>query len=266
MIKNLFPFLFGAIFLFGKVALADTVNNPEFSARGWLWYNSEEDEKKDVHQKEDLSMESLSGNSSDPAIQLQTFHKNFERIKARAVLHPNYENVHTFIIVQKKLTERSDQFKAVYMSIFGKNSELIDQTLPDGRRIHDDSIQQNALLKKFETVKHYLNTDGRSLIFFYKGECPHCKKMAPMAARFFQKMAVPYVAITLDGNVLKEFPQSIANRSFSASEFSRFKLHSVPSIVVAEKDGSGVALEGAMSATDLIERLFRVIPKLGMTS
>ncbi len=227
-------------------------NSHGFCAHGWLWYDDTAEKKE-----QEISEGVLFGTSSDPVVRLKTFKSNYFRLKAHALTDPTRKNVLNFIRAQKVATSLSSKFSSIWMALYARHPELKDPTLPDGRSEHDKLASQKIFEKKVAAAKRYFADRHHSLAFFYRASCPHCKKMASKIKAFVQEMGANFVAISLDGKILPEFPESIIDQEIAAFEAKKLKLQSVPAVVVYEGNQNGVVLStGEISRKGLVEQLY----------
>ncbi|MDP4154962.1 MAG: type-F conjugative transfer system pilin assembly protein TraF [Bacillota bacterium] len=236
----------------------------ERHAEGWHWYEPLRAGKVEEYSLRDRIIKTedkpkpetpdKSKPQNDPVIQLEAFKKEVERLKAVAVLNPTTQNVMAYMVIQKELMDRSTRFAQKWMEVVYQTPSL-DYTLHHptsqaGRHTYLDQTRE-ILEKKIRSLSQ---THG--LFFFYSGSCPYCKQFAPIVKSFAAKYHWEVLAISLDGNILPEFPDSRRNNG-SASVLG---VKVVPALLAVEPRSSKVIpLSHGISTHDQIEDRIRVL-------
>lgn len=237
-------------------------------AEGWHWYEplrSGKVEEVPLHEsivkKEDKPKSKTPDKSkpqNDPTIQLEAFKKEVERLKAVAVLNPTTQNVMAYMVIQKDLMERSTRFAQKWMEVVyqtpGLDYTLHHPTSQVGRHVYLDQTRE-TMEKKIRSL-----SQSHGLFFFYSGSCPYCKQFAPIVKSFAAKYHWEVLGISLDGNILPEFPDSkIDNGSAGA-----LGVKVVPALLAVEpRSGKVIPLSHGLSTHDQIEDRIRVLMMKG---
>lgn len=230
-------------------------------AEGWHWYEprnqkTEIRDQKKIGQKDKVKLKEPDklNTQNDPIIQLEAFKKEVERLKAIAVLNPTTQNVMAYMVIQKELMDRSTRFAQKWMEVVYQTPSL-DYTLHHptsqvGRHVYLDQTRE-TLEKKIRSLSQ---THG--LFFFYSGNCPYCKQFAPIVKSFAAKYHWEILAISLDGEILPEFPDSkIDNGSAEA-----LGVKVVPALLAIQpRSGKVIPLSHGISTHDQIEDRIRVL-------
>ncbi len=232
-------------------------------AEGWHWYEStlklndlKPNEEKPLKKKEkpELKTSELPKPQNDPVAHLESFKKAVERLKAVAVLNPTYTNVKAYMAIQKELMDRSTRFAQKWMEVVYR-TPLLDYTLqhPTSQAARHVYLDQQG--KELETqIRALAKTHG--LFFFYSGPCVYCRQFAPIVKSFAEKYHWEVLAISLDGEVLPEFPQSRKDNGSAAA----LGVQSVPALLAVEPTtGKVIPLSHGMSTHDQIEDRVRVL-------
>lgn len=232
----------------------------ERHAEGWHWYEplrggAVKDSLRESKVKtEDKSKLDTFKPQNDPLVQLEVFKKEIERLKAIAVLNPTTQNVMAYMVIQKELMERSTRFAQKWMEVVYQTPSL-DYSLHHptsqiGRHMYLDKQRENMDKK----IRSLSQTHG--LFFFYSGKCSYCKQFAPIVKAFADKYAWEVLAISLDGEILSEFPDS--KRDNGSAEALGVKV--VPSLLAVEpKSGKVIPLSHGIATHDQIEDRIRVL-------
>ncbi len=237
-------------------------------AEGWHWYenilrvdtfrgndlkqNQEKPLKKDK-KRENLPSETPKP-QNDPIVRLESFKKAVERLKAVAVLNPTYTNVKAYMAIQKELMDRSTRFAQKWMEVVYR-TPLLDYALqhPTSQAARHVYLDQQG--KEMEAqIRVLAKTHG--LFFFYSSQCVYCQQFAPIVKSFAEKYHWDVLAISLDGEVLPEFPQSRRDNGSAVA----LVVQSVPALLAIEPTtGKVIPLSHGMSTHDQIEDRVRVL-------
>ena len=154
---------------------------------GWHWYK---ESKENEHV--------ISKHQKSYSEKLAQFQKEFDEVKARAVLEPTEDNVRDYIRMQKIMSENAERFTNTWKKTLLDYPEL-DYTLS-----HPTQSTANQLSKKQEgdlQEKNLINiakTDG--LIFFFEGsnsiDIAFSKVIVDMAKNYNFNL----IPVSMDGN------------------------------------------------------------------
>lgn len=192
------------------ISLAYQVNvyagNPSYfedHGRGWHWY-----EKQDTSSDEDDSKE------SDPIEKMSVIQATVKRALDKAVLEPTKENVKSYIEIQNQVAQRSAKFAELWKEALLENPQL-DFTLrhPINNLARQVEADQDTRQEE-EAIRRLAAKSG--LFFFYRSTCPYCKAFAPILKRFVDHYGISIIAITTDGIILPEFPDSVVDKGQKA--------------------------------------------------
>lgn len=237
-------------------------------AEGWHWYEDRyqksktrdqkknpqivDEQRKATRKEDDPRKEEVP--QDDPILHLEAFKKEVDRLKAIAILSPTYQNVKAYMEIQKELMDRATRFAQKWVEVVYTTPRL-DYTLKHptsqaARHVYLD--QQHAQLEK--DIRALSERYG--LFFFYSSQCPYCKEFASIVKSFSEKYGWEVLPISLDGDILPEFPKSKMDNGTAKT----LGVQSVPTLLAVEpRSGKVIPLSRGMSAHDQIEDRIRVL-------
>lgn len=206
--------------------------------RGYWWY-----EKFPAHKDANLlppNKRAINSNSTalTPKQILEQQGKELENALAQAVLVPTEENLKSYIQLAQKLNEQAQRFSTAFKESIWINPEL-DYTLKKpvytpailAQNENDTLKQENELIKLAKE---------QALLFFFKGSCSHCHQFAPILKSLAERYKFSVIAVTLDGEALKEFPHP--KRNFLIGH--KLNLTVVPALYLVNPDSNRVVPVG----------------------
>lgn len=234
-------------------------------AEGWHWYEDRYQKAEIREQKKNSqvgkegekvakSKVEISKSYNDPLVRLGAFKKEVERLKAIAVLNPTFHNVKAYMVIQKELMDRGTRFAQKWMEVVYTTPKL-DYTLrhPTSQAARHVYLDQEREKMEIQ-IRALSKTHG--LFFFYSSQCAYCKQFAPIVKAFAEKYSWEVLPISLDGNVLPEFPHTKVDNGSALA----LGIQSVPTLLAVEpKTGKVIPLSHGMSTHDQIEDRIRVL-------
>lgn len=166
--------------LMASPVFAEQDSNPA----GWLWYKEKKEPEKPVEKK--LEEKPEKQESSPPkqltAVErLAVLQKEFEEVKAEAILNPTLENVTKTRRIHDQILVLSTNFQESWtLSETLDNHSKVSQTSPGALKIERD-LQEKELDKRLRALS---KTHG--LLFVLKHDCPYCEGFAPLVVKFAQ--------------------------------------------------------------------------------
>jgi conjugal transfer pilus assembly protein TraF len=214
-------------------------------AIGWHWYD---DPRLEVNNKQ------TNVTTSDPITDIKIMRQTLERALDDALLHPSTEKVTHYIHLQNQWSERASLFSSIWQWVLWQHPELDysirHPTNQVGRTVYLDKLTaaQEAAIKTL--------AQQNGLFFFYQGKCAYCQRFAPIVKSFSERYHMPIIAITLDGILLPEFPQSYRDEGHA----QRFHIDIVPALfTVNPYTHQSVPIAwGLISEADLRQRILDV--------
>jgi conjugal transfer pilus assembly protein TraF len=228
-----------------NVAMAHFFNEHEV---GYWWYQDDAKEQRDKPQQQAIG-------SKEAHELIKSIKQEFQYRQELAFLYPTHENVRKLRILQKKLFDQANMFSNEWLYVSAVNPEL-DETIDfpisqTGATVLND--QKNAYEEAL--LKNFAKTHG--LMFFYQSNCPYCHTMAPILQNFAKRFDWNILPISLDGQMLQEFP----NSKIDSGQARAFGITKLPALVVADtKNNQALApIYGLLTQDLLIKRLVLLI-------
>ena len=82
--------------------------------------------------------------------------------------------------------------------------------------------------------------DENGLIFFFRSDCPHCHRYAPILKRFAADYGFTIIPVSLDGGALPEFPYPKQNYDLGR----KLKVEVVPALFMVNPESNTVVPVG----------------------
>ena len=221
-------------------------------ADGWHWYQAFTWMKP----KKTLSSKQLV--DADPVATMSAIQKSIQRSLDKAILHPSKANIKRYIVLQNALSAQSTQFSDQWQQVLLENPALNYRLTHPVNHLGSTLYQELKQAHMHDAVNQFRAHLG--LFFFYRGNCPYCHRFAPILKQFSDLTHIVVLPITLDGQVLKEFPQSVRNNGAAET----FQVSRVPAIFAVDpKTGATYPLGyGLMSMQTLQMQMVRLMHKL----
>jgi conjugal transfer pilus assembly protein TraF len=170
-----------------------------------------------------------------------------------AIYFPSEENTKNYIsFLQKNISDPASTFAAYTERTVNKNPDInysLKRPVNNiGTRIFNDNLNQI----KDQKIKNLHKKYG--LFFIYRSDCPYCHAYAPIIKRFAQDNNLMIKAISMDGGILSEFPNSKINNG-------RFNVPQVPATILWDNEKKEASIIGyaAFSENELKDRIFKEI-------
>lgn len=178
--------------------------------RGWYWFEENKLDNPDLQpaEKESVVQNGLSATQKMAALQ-----KKITEALNLAILVPTESNIQNYLLHQMKAFNLSERF-AKNAKILQVKYPLLDYQLESPYHHHARIIKNQEDRKTAEqAVKELAMTHG--LFFFFESSCPYCEVMAPNALNFANKYGMHLVPVSIDGGVLKEFPEALKDNGMA---------------------------------------------------
>ena len=160
-------------------------------------------------------------NATKSMTQLQ---KLWQESLNRSILMPTVQNITQEKKIAKLYMDVADRYQQRATTVIAHDVELNyilkHPTDHEARRIHDQTIDRQQGLK----LERLAKTHG--LFFFYAGNCNHSRLFASTIKQFALKYGFEIIPITIDGNMLAEFP----NSRLDQGQAKNLKITSVPAV------------------------------------
>lgn len=238
------------------------------SREGWFWH-------QDLFQNKAVlppaAASSPAPRSAVPTQQdrdlqaFEDFKRDFERAMNAATQNPIEANVVRFLEIYAQARAKASVLADTAQSL-AVRMPWLDETF-DGSR-----PTQPAAMAAFDTIlmqdrDQLLREMSQSwgLYFFYRQNCAYCHVMAPQLKMFQQKYGFTVYAVTLDGGVLPQFPQSSRDAGMAQMVADALKIPSqhfvVPAVVLAKPASREVVAIGfgALNMDQMADRVAQEI-------
>lgn len=210
---------------------------------GWFWYQN---------LKEPLNEKTKQNKPKSATETMNALQKRVEESINLAILHPTEENLKNYARNYHEVVQRSQQFTDAYQWMLLRNPEF-DYSLRFPVNMLSQAVYTQTRERSIEKAMHYF-AKHYGFFFFFKAHCPYCHLFAPTVKAFANKYGVSLIAISLDGGVLKEFPNALQDH-YAAT---RFRVQALPALfAVNPKTKSIVPIANkAVSIQELEETIF----------
>ena len=217
-------------------------------AEGWHWY--EQPPVFKTQKRKSLKHPSLRTSSET----LKAFRRKVEELKETAVMDPSFENVRSYMEIQKILLDRASRFSQRWLEVVYRTPHL-DYTLKHpvasaARHVYLDEQKREME----DQIKALSKTYG--LFFFFSSSCAYCRTFAPIVKRFSEVHGWKVLAISTDGSRLSEFPEAKTDNGASKA----LGVKALPALLAVDPvSGNTIPLSYGMSTLDQIEDRIRVL-------
>ena len=229
-------------------------------AEGWHWYETlpMEDVLEDNKSEEKASFSSSLNTPLKPKTStelVKAYKQELERRLTEAWVNPTPQNLKAYQNMQKDMMTRSERFSNTWMQVVYENPSL-DHTLiaPVNQKARHVYLDEDKKQVK-EAIKVLSQRYG--LFFFFRGDCPYCHQFAPIVRTFSKTYGWEVIAISQDGEPLKEFPDVQADNGL----FAAWKVEVLPSLY-AVNPNTGHVLPIAFGLTSLDQMEERIMTLL----
>lgn len=218
-------------------------------AEGWFWY---EDKAKKEQKNRIKEQAKQVPDEATPTEIIESNKKELEATLHKAILEPSYDNVKSYMALQKEMMSRSEAFSTRWQEVVYKeptlNEEVNYPTSHSAMPIHYEAQKQAKEQKLKAIAKDF------GLLYFFKSDCPYCQKFSGLAKSFAEKYGFEILGISADGNVNKEFPEAVADNGVSR----KLDINSYPTLVaVNERTKEMIPITyGYVSLSDLEDTLY----------
>lgn len=252
--------------LFGFLFLATSLHAGFFKeqAQGWHWYEALPMEEGLEDNKPEEKTSSSSPSSPNTPLKPKTstelvkaYKQELEKRLHQAWVNPTPQNLKAYQDMQKDMMVRSQRFSNTWRQVVYENPSL-DHTLiapvnQKARHVYLDEDKKQT----YETIKALSETYG--LFFFFRGDCSYCHQFAPIVKTFSETYGWEVIAISQDGEPLKEFPEAQSDNGL----FIAWKVEVLPSLyAVNPNTGHVVPIAFGLTSLDQMEeRIITLVQK-----
>ena len=197
---------------FSVLADEEVAKKPDFykdSKRGYWWYEVPPVEEDDVEEeiakpKPQVAAPPPAETTLTPIEQLKSLGKQWENDMATAILNPNEKTMSKWMDVHTRVLQQADTFSDQFQKNTWKNPKY-DYRL--SKPVDRVALVENnaATAKKADSTLAQLSTE-KGLIFFYRSDCPYCKKFSPVLKKFTSQFGFTVIPVSLDGPGIPDYP------------------------------------------------------------
>jgi conjugal transfer pilus assembly protein TraF len=169
---------------------------------------------------------------------------------------PTPETVKTYIIAQRAVFKRSEDFTTMWQVAMYTNPQLDFATEhPTSQFGHD--VEAQATHEVEERLLSSARANHVGLFFFFTSTCRFCQEQSKILKLFSDTYQIEVFPVTLDGQGLKEFPKAAADNGMA----ERVSLQKVPTIYLAiPRENFLVPIgSGVMTFNELRERVLTIL-------
>ena len=169
---------------------------------------------------------------------------------------PTPETVKTYIIAQRAVFKRSEEFTSMWQLAMFTNPHLDYATEhPTSQFGHD--IEAQATHEGDERLLSSAQANNVGLFFFFTSTCRFCQEQSKILKMFSDTYRIEVFPVTMDGRGLREFPKAAADNGMA----ERVSLQKVPTVYLAiPKENFLVPIgSGVMTFNELRERVLTIM-------
>jgi conjugal transfer pilus assembly protein TraF len=126
-----------------------------------------------------------------------------------SIISPTEKNILKERMLSTLYMDLAQRYQETSQMVVAKNPQInymLRYPTDDAARKHHDIMFDKEVALR---VAGIAKTHG--LFFFYSSSCPHCRLFAPTLLHFAKKYGFEVIPISVDGNILPEFPNSRIN-------------------------------------------------------
>lgn len=194
-IKSTIKFLL-VLLIFAKFSCVYAAN-----AIGWHWYNEIIASKEKKLQKKEQPKKVLTAQE-----QMLMLRQMVEEAKAKAILYPSEENVHTYLQLQNYVVEKAAIFSRVWQKTLLDYPDVDYTILHPTENNAQHVVYEEEAVRENEAIASFRNKFG--LFFFYRGNNPLDQELAPTISSFAKENHISLVSVAVDGKTLPNLPNS----------------------------------------------------------
>lgn len=211
---------------------------------GWKWYR----EQKALPQG---SSQIVQRGDPNPTAAMAIIRATLSRALDQAIIDPTEEHVAHYITLQQSMSSKANRFSEVWQQVLLEQPELnYSLRVPTNNIARQVYFTEQA--RQTESAIEQLAEDA-GLFFFYRSDCPYCHRFAPILKDFAERYHISVVAISVDGGILTEFPDSKIDQG-QAEQFGVYFYPALFLVDPAREQVTPVAY-GLISQEDLKARL-----------
>jgi len=222
---------------------------------GWHFYC---DEKKKPKQKEAQSVPPNKPEQS-AADRMKDLQARVDEARAAAVLDATPENVEAYLQLNKMMLDKASTFADQWQRVVWRNP-----TLDATQKVPVNTLGKEAwkASRDGEKTQVLATLSERYGVFYvYLSTCPYCQAYSPILKNFAERYGITVQAVTLDGGVLPDWPETVVNQG----QWQAWGLadQSVPATLLYDRQTKKIipVAFGLLSEAELEERIYLTTAK-----
>lgn len=205
--------------------------------RGWYWYEDPELVEEEP-EEEKVEEPKVSTVVMTPREILKKQGEDWEDAMAQAVLEPTRENVTRYLALTDQIQGQAQNFAKSFKQTIWVTPEY-DYTLQ--RPVSTQAIvARNQQQNRMDDQKLFQIAENNGIIFFFRSDCPHCHRFAPILKRFSEQYKFTVIPVSLDGGSLPEYPYPKKNYDLGR----KLNVSVVPAVFLVEPETNTVSTVG----------------------
>lgn len=215
--------------------------------RGWFWYEVMEEPEKEEPLEQPPPPQ--------PEITVDDIHKTGDQLLNKAIIEPTKENIHAYLVWQKFVLDRSQQFTEVWQTVIREHPEL-DETVN-----HPTSTLgvQLAAAEEKKSVKEVIEkvSEMGEILYFFTSTCPYCKEQGRLLTAFRQNYPIGIMAVSLDGQGMEGWDDYQVDQG----QARNLGVDQVPALFLLIPPNTVIRVGTGLMTYDEIERRLYIVGK-----
>lgn len=245
----------------GSAAPTAFVSIPPYtpSRRGWHFYDDPLAEMPLKPPPKASPLNVMAAPAIRPELErFRQLQREVEEVRAIAIIRPTEENVRRYMELESRVVRNASQFADLAQRIAWANPELDPST--QGRPVNASALEayeESQTRTRGSTLAALAN--DHALIFFFRGDCGYCHKMAPLLNAFRLRYGFPLIAVSVDGGAIPSLPMARADNGIVRA----LKVAQVPAVFLAQPFTGRILPVGfgVLSESQLVERIMVLTDK-----
>ena len=225
---------------------------------GWHFYCDPKKQKEPGETQSTITPPTITPPTIAQAKQeLKTIQDKLEDLKVLAVMHPTEVNVSQYMAFQQEQLERAALFSNTWKKTLWNTPELDYSVKMPISSVGNQLLSETKNQNRDEVMKGLNQRYG--LFFFYTTGCGYCQKYSPILKAFSEHYGVEVMAVSMDGQVLPEWPNSQINQG-RAEEFG-LSGKPVPATILFDAKSKKLLPVGfgLLTVNELEERIYEIV-------
>lgn len=235
---------------------ADVPSTNYDPAKGWQFYNLPKEKKEkerlipEIAAPKEEQLEELT-----PTQQMKLIQEKMQEARDTAVMNPTPKNIAIYKTYQDYFVRKSSEFSAKWEQMLLEYPDL-DYSLKNSHYNAAVPIQAAEERKKQNEAIEYVS-ERYGVFYFYRGKEALDKELSKIIKSFSEGYGLTIMPISVDGEFVKEFPQS----KVESGQVASMNIRHFPALFLVDpKSNVYKPLSyGFITQDDLARRVFNVI-------